>query len=214
MEHKVKQLLVLFLFQIIVLSACAAPSHSVRDLEDQQNDVTSQQKKSSKAEVLSHSIESVHNSETTLTREDVNQENSIQESNEPDQTEFNSKEEPISQPSELSYEDFQGFYVTFTGDIYNSRPETIVEILPDEVRIGWPESEYILYQVIGHTLNGNLMTVQTNEIGLNGIIVDQHTFEFSLDTRQDSKILSSNGIDSYLISQEDYNRLVEYSYAY
>lgn len=201
MEHKVKQLLVLFLFQIIVLSACAAPSHSVRDLEDQQNDVTSQQKKSSKAEVLSHSIESVHNSETTLT-------------NEPDQTEFNSKEEPISQPSELSYEDFQGFYVTFTGDIYNSRPETIVEILPDEVRIGWPESEYILYQVIGHTLNGNLMTVQTNEIGLNGIIVDQHTFEFSLDTRQDNKILSSNGIDSYLISQEDYNRLVEYSYAY
>ena len=201
MEHKVKQLLVLFLFQIIVLSACAAPSHSVRDLEDQQNDVTSQQKKSSKAEVLSHSIESVHNSETTLT-------------NEPDQTEFNSKEEPISQPSELSYEDFQGFYVTFTGDIYNSRPETIVEILPDEVRIGWPESEYILYQVIGHTLNGNLMTVQTNEIGLKGTIVDQHTFEFSLDTRQDNKILSSNGIDSYLISQEDYNRLVEYSYAY
>lgn len=224
MKNRVKQLSVLFILLIVVISGCAAQSNTDRVLENQQNSVARQQKNSLETEVLSHSAESVHVSETTAKVEEVNQENVIQESSEPassevalnetGQVESDSTQELTSQYSALSYEDFQGFYVTFTGEIYNSRPETIIEILPGEVRVGWPESEYIPYQVTGHAINGNIMTVQANEIGLDGHIVGQHTFEFSLETSQDTKILSSNGIENYAISQEDYNRLIEHSYTY
>lgn len=224
MKNKIKQLFVLFILLILVLSGCAAQSNTERIVENPQSSVISQQKDSLETEVLSHSIESVHVSEMTSKTEDDNQENTIpentiQESSEPtstetSQVESNSTQESASQHSELSYEDFQGFYVTFAGESYNSRPETITEILPGEVRIGWPESEYIPFQVVEHTINDNIMTVQTNEIGLDGNVVGQHTLEFSLDNSQDYKTLSSNGIKNYAISQEDYNRLIEHSYTY
>lgn len=229
MKNKAKQLFILFTLLIVVLGGCAAQSNTDRVVENQQNSVTNQQKDSLETEVLSHSIESVHVSEKTSKTEDANQENAIpenliQESSEPVSSEVSSTDvsqlasdstqELTSQHSELSYEDFQGFYVTFVGEIYNSRPETIIEILPGEVRIGWPESEYIPHQVVGHTINGNIMTVQTNEIGLNSDIVGQHTFEFNLDISQDNKILSSNGIENYAISLENYIRLIEHSYTY
>lgn len=116
MKNRVKQLSVLFILLIVVISGCAAQSNTDRVLENQQNSVARQQKNSLETEVLSHSAESVHVSETTAKVEEVNQENVIQESSEPassevalnetGQVESDSTQELTSQYSALSYEDF------------------------------------------------------------------------------------------------------------
>ena len=236
MKNKVRQLLAIFTLLITVLGACTAPSNSDRVTESQPERVTSQPKNSLETKAVNHSIETAPVSEPASEIEDTNQgnmapenvsqENSVEESSELATSEAVSPEtsqeappagsqEPTSQQhSELSYEDFQGFYVTFEGKIYNSRPQIIVEILPGEIRVGWPEFEYIPYQVVGHTISGDIMTVQTNEIGFNGEIADPHTFEFSLDTSQGDKVLTVSGIEYYAISQEDYNQLIQHSYTY
>lgn len=236
MKNKVRQLLVIFTLLITILGACTAPSNSDRVTESQPERVTGQPKESLETEAVNHSIETAPVSEPASEREDSNQEKAApenvvqenlgEESSEPaaseaafpvasQETTAPGSQEPASQQhSGLSYEDFQGFYVTFESKIYNSRPQTIVEILPGEIRIGWPESEYIPYQVVGHTINGSIMAVQTNEIDFDGEIGDPHTFEFSLDTSQGDKVLIVSGIEYYAISQEDYNQLIQHSYTY
>lgn len=201
----------------ISLAACGQPASSSNDKgsaeQAESSEVVSSKDQGEEASVKS---EESGQSESEAESQPANEAESEESESEKLDEETDYEEEAVveeepDQPASqgYSYGDFEGLYITFTGEVLNSYPEFWLQIVPGEIRPGWPQSEYMIFRVNSYDIVGPSLYAETTEIGFHGEEVGHFSMEFVLDDSSGRKTLYNNGYTYYNVSQSEYDTFVQ-----
>lgn len=216
MKKGIIRRIILTLLLMFSLAACGQPA-SKSGGQDSVNPAESSELVSSEGEGEEASTKSEESSQSeskdevqSATEAESVESESEKLDEESDYEEVRVEEEPDPPASQgYTYEDFEGLYITFTGEVLNSYPEFWLEIVPGEIRPGWPQSEYMIFRVNSYDIVGPSLYAETTEIGFHGEEVGHFSMEFVLDDSSGRKTLYNNGYTYYNVSQSEYDTFVQ-----
>lgn len=110
---------------------------------------------------------------------------------------------------DLKFEDFQGNYVMFYAEPFESEPYFIVEITDVEIREGFALSEYSTMIINDYWIDGDKLTVDGTSYGFHGELEDDDIHEYRV-RMNDRKELYFDGADvtMYEVSDQELKSLL------
>ncbi|EXJ23354.1 hypothetical protein ADIAL_1262 [Alkalibacterium sp. AK22] len=103
---------------------------------------------------------------------------------------------------ELVFEDFQGTYIMFYGEPFESRAYFIIEIADVEIREGFALSEYSTMIINDYWVDGDTLTVDATSYGFHGEPEDTDIHEYKV-RMNDRKELYFDGADVTMYEVSD-----------
>lgn len=207
-KHK-SLILIAFVSSMLALTACsqtdAVESNlAVQSAEESQVDTVDESEEAASEENEAETEQETANKTDAETDDST----STEDQNHTNQDENQSKAADQTPSAELSFEDFKGFYLSFEGTPMQSEPSYTLEIVDGEIRVGWPMSEYIPYQIVDYTIEDQTLYATANEIdGPSQEAVGQKEFIIPLTYEGDTKVLQLDGGPYYAVTEEQYNGL-------